>query len=429
VGDNTVSLGDFKLTVVSDGYFWLDGGSMFGVVPKVLWNKLVPADEMNRVRLAVNTLLIQGSGKTVLVDTGLGKEIDDKLREIYSVERPVDLMEQLHNLGLKDYDIDFVINTHLHFDHAGWNTVRKKNNKKYVPAFPRAEYIIQKNEWHDANNPNERTRASYNKKNFTALEGSGQLQLVQGDHAVFEGVTVLNTTGHTEGHQSVLVESRGRKAIWLGDLMPTAAHVRIPYLTGFDLFPLDIIEQKKKILNQAIKEHWLLIFQHDPKVIFAYLEEESGKQNLRPIDCINSNNQIPNSASCHNFGMGHKQFPINQKQNYKPYDLAERTLQFAKNVMSFIKPLSKTQCNIENIKQLIRSSGSVGANYIEANESLSKKDFLMRLKICRKESKESAYWLKLIECDEIQNGAVRKDLIDEATQLVKIFNSIIEKSN
>lgn len=429
-----MKLGKFNLSVVSDGKFWLDGGAMFGVVPKVLWNKLNPADEMNRIELGLNCLLIQTPENNILVDTGLGEKIDEKFKEMFRVERDSSLIESLDKIGLKPEDIDFVINTHLHFDHCGGNTILSpgfsssklencsgaihRTKKSFIPTFSRAKYIIQKQEWDDATNPNERTKASYLKENFIPIDEAGQLVLVNGEHELVHGIKVIITKGHTKGHQSVLIESDGKKAIYFGDLIPTASHIKIPYIMGYDLYPLDIIEKKKEILNRVIKENWLLIFEHDPKISFAYLVEENGKHTLKPIYEINPKSQNPNL----------KQIPTNQFPNTRPYDLKERTLQFAREVIEFLKTLPKTPANIEYSKQLIRSSGSIGANYIEADEALGKKDFLMRIRICRKESKESAYWLKLLECNNHESERKRQMLIDEATQFVKIFNSIVEKS-
>ncbi len=431
-----MKFGKFELIPVSDGSFSLDGGTMFGVVPRVLWEKIYKPDELNRIEIPLNCLLLKSDGTNILIDTGIGNKLDEKFREIYSVKQGRNLEGELRRLGLQPEDIDFVVNTHLHFDHCGWNTISfssiqlnnndvqsgveadKTIDDKAIPAFPNAKYVIQNQEWFDATHPNERTRASYFKENFLPLKAYGQLLLVEGEYELIPGIKVVNTIGHTKGHQSVMIESDGKKAVYWGDFMPTTAHIRIPYMTSFDLYPLELIELKKKMLKQAIDEHWLMIFEHDPKVIFAYLEEENGKQVLKPAEPGNSKFQNPNS----------KQIPINQSPNSKPYDLGERTLQFAKNVIEFTKTLPKTPANIENFKQLIRSSGSVGSNYIEANESLGRKDFIMRIRICRKESKESVYWLKLLECNKPRDEQKRALLIDEAMQFVKIFNTIIEKS-
>lgn len=295
-------LGKFDLISISDGSFSLDGGTMFGVVPRVLWEKIYAPDESNRIGIPLNCLLIKTFDANILVDTGIGKKFNEKFREIYLVKQPPDLESGLAVLGLKPDDIDFVINTHLHFDHCGWNTIvssfypsfsgvthRTKKTDEFdryncIPTFPKAKYIIQKQEWYDATHPNERTRASYIKENFIPLEDSGQLVLVEGEYEIVPGVKVINTIGHTKGHQSVMIESEGKKAIFWGDFMPTSAHIRVPYLTSFDLYPLELIELKKKFLRQAVLENWLLIFEHDPNVVFAYIKEEDGKQVLHPIN-------------------------------------------------------------------------------------------------------------------------------------------------
>ncbi len=389
---------------------------MFGVVPKVLWNKLTPADPKNRIRLALNCLLIKTNEKCVLVDTGIGDKFDSKLEEIYRMERVQDLFSSLAHLGMKPDDIDVVINTHLHFDHCGGNTIEK--NVKYVPTFPNAEYIIQEKEWHAALNTDEKTKSSYRRSDFMPLEEAGQLTLVGGEYEVTPGVRVIPTAGHTSGHQSVLITSEGQDALYLGDLIPTTYHLKIPYLTGYDQYPVDLIKCKKDIIKNAVKSHWLLIFEHDPTITFAYLKTVHGQIIPQPIQGQNSKSQTPSS----------KQILIDQNPKSKPYDLGERTLQFAINVMNFVKKVPRTLGNIENSRQLIRSSGSVGANYVEANEALSKKDFLMRIKICRKESKESAYWLKCIESGGRENEKQRLILIEEATELLRIFNAIAVKS-
>lgn len=281
MNSKSVKLGQFELSIVSDGKFWLDGGTMFGVVPKVMWDKLNPADDLNRIELGLNCLLIQTPDNKILVDTGIGEKLKERFKDIYRVERDFSLIEVLHRRGIEPEDIDKVINTHLHFDHCGGNTVKKGG--KSVPTFPNAQYIIQRQEWYDAIHPNERTKASYLKENFVPLEENAQLLLVDGEQEVSKGVKVIVTNGHTQGHQSVLIESNGSKAIYFGDLIPTTSHIKIPYVMGYDLFPLDIIKKKKDILQTALGEHWLLIFEHDPKTTFAYIVEENGNQVLKPV--------------------------------------------------------------------------------------------------------------------------------------------------
>jgi len=245
----------------------------------VLWNKLNPADALNRIKLGLNCLLIQTPGKKVLVDTGVGKKLDVKFKEIYKVERDTSLIESLGKLGVQPEDIDFVINTHLHFDHCGGNTIEQDGH--YIPTFPHAQYVIQRQEWHDATNTNERTKASYVRENFLPVEASGQLLLVDGDNELLPGISVVVTNGHTRGHQSVIIESMDNKAIYFGDLIPTSSHVKIPYIMGYDLFPINVVEKKREILSRATKERWLLIFEHDPENPFGYLIEMEGKQVLK----------------------------------------------------------------------------------------------------------------------------------------------------
>ena len=276
-----MKLGDFELDAVSDGHFWLDGGSMYGVVPKVLWDKLTPADEENRIRLALNCLLIRTPEKMVLVDTGLGEKFSKRSKEIYRTERSQNLFRSLAALRIEPTDIDFVINTHLHFDHCGGNTI--KVNGKHVPSFPNAKYIIQKDEWDNANRPNERTKSSYRTCDFLPLEEAGQVQLVEGDYDVIPGVKTMVTRGHTQGHQSVFISSRGNKALYLGDIIPMTYHLKIPYMTGFDMYPVELLETKKDIIGRAVQENWLLIFEHDPKTVFARVSEDGGVTRVVPV--------------------------------------------------------------------------------------------------------------------------------------------------
>ncbi|MGB3339951.1 MAG: MBL fold metallo-hydrolase [bacterium] len=281
MNSKTVKLGKFELTIISDGKFWLDGGAMFGVVPKVIWNRINPADDFNRIELGLNCLLIKTPDNLILIDTGIGEKLKDRFRDIYRVEREYGLVQALHEHGIEPEDIDKVINTHLHFDHCGGNTFKQNNTA--TPTFPNARYIIQKQEWYDATHPNERTKASYLKENFLPLQEKNQLFLVDGDQEIIEGVKVAVTNGHTKGHQSVVIESQEKKAIYFGDFIPTASHLKLPYIMSYDLYPLELIERKKDILQIALREHWLLIFEHDPEVMFAYVIEENGKTVLQPL--------------------------------------------------------------------------------------------------------------------------------------------------
>ncbi len=276
-----MKLGDFAIFLLSDGTFWLDGGAMFGVVPKAIWNRLNPADEANRIELGLNCLLIQTPNKNVLVDTGMGDKYDEKFKERFNVQRPEGLIGALRGVGLTPEDIDAVINTHLHFDHAGGNT--RLAGGKPVPTFPRARYVMQRGEWEEAINPNERTQASYLKENLVPIQEAGLLELIEGDRELLSGVSTMVTGGHTKDHQMVLLEAGGRKALYLGDLVPTTSHIRTPYVMGYDLYPLDTMREKKRVLNEALNGHWLLIFEHDPKVGMGYLSQEGDKLKLNPV--------------------------------------------------------------------------------------------------------------------------------------------------
>ncbi|MBI5183325.1 MAG: MBL fold metallo-hydrolase [Nitrospinae bacterium] len=268
-----LKFGKFEIYPVSDGSFMLDGGAMFGIVPKVLWQRTNPADEKNRIVMGLNPLLISNGKRNILVDTGMGDKGDEKFFQIYKIDRKEDLLTSLKRLGILPDDINIVINTHLHFDHTGGNTIKNERGE-IVPRFPKARYFIQKGEWQNALNPNERTKASYIFENFQILDITDQLILIEGDTEIEEGIRIIKTPGHTRHHQSVLIESEGQKAIYLGDLIPTTSHIHHPYIMSYDLFPLVTLKTKKEILNRALKEDWLLIFEHDPLIKMCYITKK-----------------------------------------------------------------------------------------------------------------------------------------------------------
>lgn len=273
--------GKFELFSLSDGIMRLDGGAMFGVVPKVFWEKTNLPDEKNRIEIGVNPLLIKADGCNILVDTGNGDKFSEKLLNIYGIGRDSTLIESLSYAGLRPEEIDIVINTHLHFDHCGGNTFMDGNGK-IRPTFPNARYVLQKAEWEDATNTNELTRASYLQENFIPLMETGFVDLVDGDAEIVPGVKVVRTPGHNRGHQSVKIESDGKTALFLGDLIPTAGHIPLPYIMGYDLYPLELLEVKRRILREALEDRWLLIFEHDPDIRMGYLKEVSGKLTVIP---------------------------------------------------------------------------------------------------------------------------------------------------
>ena len=274
--------GDIELFSLSDGIMRLDGGAMFGVVPRVFWEKTNPADELNRIAIGVNPLLLKADGVNILVDTGNGDKFSEKLLKIYGIEREPTLLKSLSDADLRPEDIEIVINTHLHFDHCGGNTLVDASGK-LMPTFPNARYIVQKMEWEDATRLNELTKGSYLPENFIPLMQAGRIELVDGDMEVYPGVTVVHTPGHNRGHQSVKIESDGKTAFYLGDMIPTAAHIPLPYIMGYDLYPLELLEVKRRILREALEGRWLMIFEHDPKVRMGYLREGNGKLTVEEV--------------------------------------------------------------------------------------------------------------------------------------------------
>ena len=279
-----MKLGAFDIYPVTDGRFRLDGGAMFGVVPKALWQQCCPADELNRIPLSLTCLLIRAHGKNVLVDTGLGDKEDTKFQSMFAVERMPTLQESLRQHGLSRDDIHMVINTHLHFDHAGGNTVTN-GSRGLLPAFPKATYYVQRGEYEDAMQANERTRASYRRDNFTPLAQVNQWAFLDGDRELMPGMTAVVTSGHTRWHQSVKIESEGRVAFFLGDLIPTVAHLPLPYIMGYDLDPVQTLDSKRWVLERAFKEQWLLVFEHDPQVQAGHVSRNAdGKYVFREVN-------------------------------------------------------------------------------------------------------------------------------------------------
>lgn len=277
-----MKFGDFNIHPVTDGRFRLDGGAMFGVVPRVLWEKCCPADDQNRIPLSLTCLLIQAHGKNILVDTGLGQKYGEKFQRMFAVERTPSLQDSLRKLGLSAHDIHFVINTHLHFDHAGGNTIQDEEGH-IVSTFPKAKYFVQRGEYEDATRANERTRASYRRENFNPIMHVNQWQFLEGETELLPGVSVVVTSGHTQHHQSVKMESEGKIAFFLGDLIPTVSHLPLPYIMGYDLYPLQTLETKRWILDRAFEEEWLLIFEHDPQIQMGYVKKDvEGKYFLKP---------------------------------------------------------------------------------------------------------------------------------------------------
>jgi glyoxylase-like metal-dependent hydrolase (beta-lactamase superfamily II) len=271
----SIALGSLELVPLSDGFFALDGGAMFGVVPKPLWERVAPADARNRIRMGMRPLLVRGE-RTVLIDAGCGDKMDAKSAEIYAFDRARHLDHALAGAGLSATDIDVVLASHLHFDHAGGFTARGPHGV-VRPRFPRAQYIARTGEWEDATHPHVRNRASYFGENYVPLSEAGVLTLVDGDGEVAPGIRVRRTGGHTMHHQIVMIESRARTAVFMADLIPTVAHVPLPWIMGYDLYPMDTLAFKRAFLREAVEREYLVFFEHDPTVSAGYLREKDGR--------------------------------------------------------------------------------------------------------------------------------------------------------
>jgi glyoxylase-like metal-dependent hydrolase (beta-lactamase superfamily II) len=264
-------IGNYEVHPVETGRFALDGGAMFGVVPKPLWEKTNPPDEKNRIPLAARPLLIRGGGRTVLVDTGNGGKFNDKLRSIYSMEnRTSDIVSSLARYGVTPEGVTDVILTHLHFDHAGGATMLLDGD--VVPAFPRARYYVQAEHWRAAQAPTERDRASFFPDDFLPLQRHGVLEFTEGETEVLPGITVRPVHGHTSALQCPVVSDGRTTLFYCADLVPTSSHVPLPWIMAYDLRPLVTLEEKRRLLAQAADEDWVMFFEHDPALAAARLK-------------------------------------------------------------------------------------------------------------------------------------------------------------
>ena len=263
----SMTLGDWTVHAVESGYLWLDGGSMFGSVPKPLWSRTNPPDERNRIRLAMRCLLLVGHGRRVLVDVGLGDKLSDKLRDIYRVEDGPRLEDSLAAVGVAPGDVTDVVLTHLHFDHAGGATARGPEGLR--PRLPAARWYVQRRNWENAHAPNLRERASYMAENYEPLAEAGVLEFWDGPQRPWPGVEILTAEGHTRGQQLVRVEGGGRSVYFVADVIPTAAHVRIPYVMGYDMAAIETMQEKSALLTRAAAEGGWICLEHDPVTAFA----------------------------------------------------------------------------------------------------------------------------------------------------------------
>jgi glyoxylase-like metal-dependent hydrolase (beta-lactamase superfamily II) len=263
------TLGDFELTILSDGNYWADGGAMFGIIPRVMWEKRITPDERNTIRMGTNSLLIRTGRENVLVDTGIGSKLNDKMRAIHRNQAL--LMKSFEQAGVSPDEIDIVINTHLHFDHCGWNTYYDQNGKP-VPTFPRATYYVQRGEMEHAHEQHERDRVSYMTDNYDPLLASGQMKLLEGDAEIVPGISVKVYPGHTRDLQAVMIRSNGKVASYPSDLLCDAKHLDPVWTLGFDLYPLETIANKHRFYEHAVPEQWLVVFTHDHELPWARLK-------------------------------------------------------------------------------------------------------------------------------------------------------------
>jgi methylmalonyl-CoA epimerase len=274
------TLGQFELVSLYDGYFRLDGGAMFGVVPKALWSRKTAADDLNRITMSMRPLLVRSDSGTMLIDAGLGDKETSRFYTLYGADRGRTLDDALAEAGVAPEDIDIVLASHLHFDHAGGFTTRDASGV-VRPRFPKARYVIRRGEWNDATHPHERNRASYLADNFLPLAEAGVIDFIDEDQSIVPGVRVQRTGGHTMHHQIVWIESGQERAVFLADLMPTSAHLPDPWIMGYDLYPMDTLFAKQAFAREVARRDTLIFFEHDPAVPAAYITEEQGKLGLR----------------------------------------------------------------------------------------------------------------------------------------------------
>ncbi len=263
-----MKIGKYNLHFINSGYFSLDGGAMFGIIPKPLWEKSNPPDINNRIKLATRNLVLTDGKKNILIDTGMGNKWDDRSKSIYEIQQNTFLLiDELSKLNIKPDAITDVILTHLHFDHTGGSTIVKDG--KLNPTFPNAKYYVQKKNYDWALNPSEKDKGSYIKENFLPLNEYGNLVFINGEEFFDDEIQLLIVNGHTFSQQLIKISDSSNILVFCGDLFPTSSHIHLPYIMGYDLQPLVTLEEKKKILNKAVDENWKLFFEHDPETVFA----------------------------------------------------------------------------------------------------------------------------------------------------------------
>lgn len=287
-----MKFGNYDIFLLEDGEFRLDGGAMFGVVPRTLWAKTDAPDDRNRIRLAANCLLVKGDGFNALIDTGLGGKWSDKEREMFAVAEPRTLITDLARVDLHPSDITHVIQTHLHFDHVGGATFIDSDGELKI-QFPNAKVYVQKGEWESSIDPNPRDRRSYKPENLNPLKENDVLELIDGDGEILPGISVSVTGGHTPWHQTVSLRADGQTLVYLGDLIPTPSHLPVPYVMAYDLDPLQTMTAKAPLLDKAMEEGWLLVFEHAAEIKAGHVKAgEKGRAELVPFD-MDQNDYTP----------------------------------------------------------------------------------------------------------------------------------------
>ncbi len=272
-----MKIGSYNVVSVETGRFALDGGAMFGVVPKTLWNRTNPADEKNRIDLALRSLLLYNDEKVILVDTGIGQKWAEKHKDIYKIDFTKHNIENsLKKFGFTKDDVTDVILTHLHFDHTGGSTFIDENGETQL-SFPNATHFINKRNWEHALNPTDRDRASFVKEDFFPIFEKGKLKIIEETSGIFENIEFVISDGHTIGMQLVKVSDKENTVIYCADLIPTSSHIPVPFVMGYDIQPLITVEEKKKVLAQAVNEDWILFFEHDPIGEACKVQSENGK--------------------------------------------------------------------------------------------------------------------------------------------------------
>lgn len=279
----TFPLGDLGLELLTDGKWRLDGGTMFGVVPKPLWEKECPPDEHNRIEMSCNCPLVRAGKHNILLDCGLGRKWSDKEAERYAVDRRTDLVKELARVGVAPEEVSIVVLSHLHLDHVG-GAVRRNARGEPEPVFVNARHVVERRELEAARRPNELTRGSYLKENIAPLEEAGLFAVFEDEVEIVPGVTAFRTGGHCAGHLAVWLESGGQKAIFAGEVVPLLPHLRLPWLMAYDLFPLEMLEVKRRLFKECLRDDAWLLLDHDPNTYAVKLRERASGRGVEAAE-------------------------------------------------------------------------------------------------------------------------------------------------